>query len=127
MLILSVGLFGIATLRSVLIGTVSWNPAEYSFHMRMREMTPGLPPAVTCHTCGAAAGTRCLLHSGRPRNDLHINRKLCVFGAVEKQRMLRKRIQSLAKMFRDSAERVDTDGALIGPERNKHVCANDKP
>ena len=43
--------------------------------------------AVPCPTCGAAAGKKCLLHSGGPRNDLHIDRKLSAIEAVEKQRM----------------------------------------
>ena len=93
----------------------------------MGEMTAKLLLAVACPTSGAAAGKRCLLHSGRTRSELHIDRKLCAIEAVEKQRMLRTPIQSLTKMFRDSVERVNTDVALIGPEGNKHVCANDKP
>ena len=80
------GPFRIATLRSVPIGTVSRNPAEYSFRMRMVDMTPRLLLAVPCPSCGAAAGKGCLFRSGRPRSELHIDRKLCAIEAVEKQR-----------------------------------------
>ena len=70
---------------------------------------------------------RGVLHSGRPRNELHIDRKLCAIGTVEKQRMLRRPIRVLTEMLRDLAERINTDMARTGPERNKHVCANGKP
>jgi hypothetical protein len=77
------GKFGIATLRGVPIGTVSRNPAEYSFQMRMGEMAPRLLLVVACPICGAAAGKRCLLQSGRPSSEPHIDRKLCAIEAVE--------------------------------------------
>ena len=52
----------------------------------MGDMTPTLLLAVSCPTCGAAAGKACLLHSGRLRNELHIDRKLCAIEAVERKR-----------------------------------------
>jgi hypothetical protein len=34
--------------------------------------------------CGVHAGMRCLLHSGRLRNEPHIDRKLAAIEAVER-------------------------------------------
>jgi hypothetical protein len=39
--------------------------------------------AVPCRTCGVAPGMPCLLHSGRLRNDPHLDRKLDAIEAVE--------------------------------------------
>lgn len=76
---------------------------------------------------GAPLQIRGVLHSGRSRNELHFDRKLCAIGGVEEQRVLRGPIRVLTKIFRDLVERVNTDVAGVGPERNKHVCANGKP
>jgi len=50
--------------------------------MRMNDMTPKLFHSVRCPTCGVHAGMRCLLHSGRLRNE-HVDRKLAAIEAVE--------------------------------------------
>jgi len=66
----------------------------------MGDMTPKLLLAVPCPTCGAAAGKGCLLNSGQPRNELHLDRKLCAIEAVEKQRKPAPRAgQPLTKIF----------------------------
>src|SRR5947209_19329810 len=38
-------------------------------------------------TCGVHAGMRCLLHSGRLRDEPHIGRKLTAIEAVESKRI----------------------------------------
>src|SRR5258708_39610815 len=44
--------------------------------MRMRELTLKQLTAVPCPTCEVAPGKRCLLHSGAPRSEPHVDRKL---------------------------------------------------
>ncbi len=55
--------------------------------MRMNDMTPKLFHSVRCPTCGVHAGMRCLLHSGRLRDEPHIDRKLTAIEAVESKRI----------------------------------------
>jgi hypothetical protein len=49
----------------------------------MRDITPKMILAVPCPTCGVYAGMRCLLYSGDPRNEPHVDRKLIAIGAIE--------------------------------------------
>jgi len=58
--------------------------------MRMNELTPKQFSSVPCPTCGVAAGMRCLLHSGAPRVDAHIDRKLTAAEAIETKRLPRR-------------------------------------
>jgi hypothetical protein len=53
--------------------------------MKTRELTPKQLTTVPCPTCGAAAGERCVLLSGGPRKEPHVNRKLAATEAVEKR------------------------------------------
>jgi len=46
-------------------------------------MTPELFHSVACPTCSVGPGQRCLLHSGGPRTEPHIDRKLAAIEAVE--------------------------------------------
>ena len=55
----------------------------------MGDMPPKTLLAVPCPTCGVVAGMPCLLHSGRLRNDPHIDRKLDAIEAVETKRIPR--------------------------------------
>lgn len=74
----------------------------------MGTMTPRLLLAVPCPTCGAAAGKGCLLHSGQPRNELHIDRKLSAIEAVEKQRgPCTAGGSTSGQVFRDSIQRKE--------------------
>ena len=57
--------------------------------MRMADMTPRHLLAVSCPTCGVAAGKRCLLHAGGLRLEPHIDRKLRAIEAVESRRLTR--------------------------------------
>jgi hypothetical protein len=57
--------------------------------MRIGDVTRKHLLAVSCPTCGVAAGKRCLLHGGGLRNEPHIDRKLRAIGAVESRRLTR--------------------------------------
>jgi hypothetical protein len=72
------GVFQIAQLRRTL--------SHYPCWMRMGDMNPKLVLAVPCPTCGVAVGKGCVLHSGQPRNDPHLDRKLCAIEALESKR-----------------------------------------
>lgn len=50
--------------------------------------------SVPCPTCGAAKGARCLLHSGAPRAEPHVDRKLLAAETVEAQRHSRPKASS---------------------------------
>jgi len=63
--------------------------------MRMKDLTPTQLSSVACPTCGAIAGERCSLHSGAPRSEPHVDRKLSAAEAVESRRF--RRTQVLAK------------------------------
>jgi hypothetical protein len=63
--------------------------------MRMRDLTLTQLSSVACPTCGAAVGERCLLHSGAPRSEPHVDRKLNAAEAMENKRF--RRTQALAK------------------------------
>jgi len=52
----------------------------------MGDMNPKCVLAVPCPTCGVAVGKGCVLHSGRLRNDPHLDRKLCAIEALESKR-----------------------------------------
>jgi len=41
--------------------------------------------SVPCPTCGVAAGERCVLHSGAPRSEPHVDRKFAAAEAIEKK------------------------------------------
>ena len=57
--------------------------------MRRADLTPKQLSSVPCPTCGVAARARCLLHSGTPRSEPHVDRKLVAAEAVEKKRKTR--------------------------------------
>src|SRR3989442_1798506 len=57
--------------------------------MRMRDLTLRQLTAVPCPTCGVAPGKRCLLHSGAPRSEPHVDRKLSAAEAIETRRIPR--------------------------------------
>jgi hypothetical protein len=57
--------------------------------MRMRNLTLKQLTAVPCPTCGVAPGMRCLLHSGAPRSEPHVDRRLSAAEAIETKRIPR--------------------------------------
>ena len=56
---------------------------EYSSEVRLKDLTPRQVSSIPCPTCGVPAGKRCLLHSGSPRTEPHIERKLSAAEALE--------------------------------------------
>ena len=61
----------------------------------MKDLTSAQLSSVPCPTCGVGPGQRCVLHSGGPRSEPHVDRKLSAAEAMENQRS--RRAQSLAK------------------------------
>jgi hypothetical protein len=53
--------------------------------MRMHELTPKQLSSVPCPTCGVGVGQRCVLHSGGPRSEPHVDRKLAVAESLHKK------------------------------------------
>ncbi len=59
---------------------------SYADGMKMSDLTPEQLSSVPCPTCGVSAGEPCLLHSGTPRTEPHVERKLSAAEAIEKKR-----------------------------------------
>ena len=57
----------------------------YPVRMKKKELTPKQLLSVCCPTCGVPTGERCVLHSGGPRFEPHVDRKLSALEAVEKR------------------------------------------
>jgi len=51
--------------------------------MKKKELTPEQLVSVPCPTCGVAAGMVCVLHSGAPRTEPHVDRKLSAIEAIQ--------------------------------------------
>jgi len=58
----------------------------YLFTMRLEDLTPELVVSVPCPTCGAASERPCLLYSGDPHIDSHIERKFYAAETIELRR-----------------------------------------
>jgi hypothetical protein len=54
--------------------------------MRLEDLTPKLVLSVPCPTCRAAPEQPCLLYSGAPHIDLHIERKFYAAETIELRR-----------------------------------------
>jgi hypothetical protein len=65
----------------------SWS---YPSLMRMETLTRKQPTSIPCPICGVAAGLRCLLHSGGPRSEPHLDRKLRAVDEIERNRICSK-------------------------------------
>ena len=59
---------------------------SHSIHMRKSDLTAKQWFSVPCPTCGVGCGERCLLHSGSPRSEPHLDRKLSAVEAIEAKR-----------------------------------------
>src|ERR1700724_1056803 len=70
-------------------GTVFQNLSLHSVAMRIRDLAPEMFLSVPCPTCRVASGKRCLLHSGAPRSQAHVDRKLTAAEAIEMKRIPR--------------------------------------
>jgi len=53
--------------------------------MKIHELTPKQLSSVACPTCGVQVGERCVLHSGAPRSEPHVDRKLAAADSLEKK------------------------------------------
>jgi hypothetical protein len=53
--------------------------------MKKSNLTPEELISVPCPTCSAAAGERCLLLSGAPRSEPHVDRKLSAIEAIKRK------------------------------------------
>jgi hypothetical protein len=59
--------------------------SSQSVRMKKKELTPKQQTSVACPTCGVSAGECCVLHSGGPRSETHVERKLVAIEAIEKR------------------------------------------
>jgi hypothetical protein len=50
--------------------------------MKKSELTPKQVSSVPCPTCGVATRKGCVLHSGAPRSEPHVDRKLAAIEAI---------------------------------------------
>jgi len=60
---------------------------SHSVRMKKKELTPKQLSSVPCPTCGVAAGKRCVLLSGTPRREPHVDRKLSAAEAIKTKRI----------------------------------------
>jgi hypothetical protein len=74
------------TFRGVSNKTVLSGYLSHSGGMRMGDLTQKQFISVPCPTCGVAAGARCLLHSGSPRSEPHVDRRLSAADAIEQKK-----------------------------------------
>lgn len=49
--------------------------------VKKKELTSGQISSVSCPLCGVAPGERCVLNSGTPRSEPHLDRKLAAVEA----------------------------------------------
>ena len=75
--------------QSVLNGTALRLVLSHRIQMRMSDLTAKQLLSVPCPTCGVGPGGRCLLHSGVPRSEPHVDRKLSAAEAIETKRIPR--------------------------------------
>jgi hypothetical protein len=57
--------------------------------MKKSELTPKQVASVRCPTCGVPAGKCCVMHSGAPRSESHVDRKFAAIEASERKRIYR--------------------------------------
>jgi len=53
--------------------------------VKKKELTPEQLWPVPFPTCGVGVGERCVLHSGGPRSEPHVDRKLAAAVAIERE------------------------------------------
>ena len=79
--------FHVVTVHCVLNGTDLSATLPHSIQVRMSDLTAKQSFSVPCPTCGVGCGERCLLHSGSPRTEPHLDRKLSAFEAIKAKRI----------------------------------------
>jgi hypothetical protein len=52
---------------------------------KKKELTPEQLSSVSCPTSGVVAGKRCVLHSGAPRSEPHVDRKFAAAESIERK------------------------------------------
>jgi len=57
-----------------------------SERMKTKELTTEQLFSVPCPTCGVPAGKPCVLNTGTPRNNPHIDRKFCAADLTKAKR-----------------------------------------
>ena len=60
--------------------------SSHSVRMKKKELTPQEMFSVPCPTCGVPSGKYCVLNTGAPRSNPHIDRKFAAMEALEKNR-----------------------------------------
>jgi hypothetical protein len=103
----SLGQFPMARAYSVPNETALLRVLWHVIGMRMRDLTLKQLTAVPCPTCGVAPGRRCLLHSGAPRSEPHVDRKLSAAEAIVRRK--------------EFPEILDVDKSLSGQQ--SAICA----
>jgi hypothetical protein len=73
------------TMSSVSNWTVLRCVLPYPVRVKKKELTPEQLSSVPCPTCGVSAGERCVLHSGAPRSEPHVERKFAAAEAIERK------------------------------------------
>jgi hypothetical protein len=58
--------------------------SSHSVSMKKSALTPEQIASVSCPTCGVSARKRCLLNSGLPRSESHVDRKFAAIESIEK-------------------------------------------
>jgi len=53
--------------------------------VKRKELTPKQLSSIACPTCGVSKGRRCVLHSGAPRSQPHLERKFAAIDASQKK------------------------------------------
>jgi len=71
----------------VLYGTDLRLVLSHRIQMRKSDLTAKQLFSVPCPTCGVAPGEPCLLHSGAPRSEPHLDRKFSAAEAIEAKRI----------------------------------------
>jgi hypothetical protein len=55
----------------------------HSVSMKRKDLTSEQVASVPCPTCGVDVGEGCVLHSGAPRSEPHVDRKFAATEAIE--------------------------------------------
>jgi hypothetical protein len=53
--------------------------------MKKRDLAAKNVSTIPCPTCGAGIGKRCILTTGRPRIEAHVNRRLGALEMLERE------------------------------------------
>jgi hypothetical protein len=80
--------------------------------MKTKQLTGKQICSVRCPTCGAAAGKRCILVAGGPRNEPHGKRKCFAAETVERKAIKKRRLEILASVSNEAEKKVSDAVAL---------------